>query len=484
MSLKMKQREIQIITTIALLFFFAVVLLSIIPLYRYIEFDGYPNGEKAYYHMRMAEYIVENGIPKKDFATVTPRRYTFDPFHVIIGMIGKGIGLQNTALLLPMISGIITIFIIYDILKSIFQTRKQRLLAAIFILISPMFLASFTELRMITWISMITATALWCFMQKGRAHWCAYFLFPILLFYSIGHNLVALCLLIYIGEKSNKKKETIAISIMIGTIVIIKILLNDIKINVNIPHFSELIQQLLADAGSTFGFSLFGLILAAIGIQYLWVNKKITMRESIIFLFIFIITSAINIEYGIYLNIIISVLAAIGFIKLAQREWKMKQLRNITLFLLILGVVYSGAATVAKGATEQPTPELIEGLTWLESVASSKSVVLSSIHYASIIQQQTKAKVIIDRQHVEPQDTEAQLETVFESRRMDKTMRILKQFDVDFIVITTDMIKGGIWEDDDEGLLFLLENGENFKKRFENNEVIIWEVIPIEDDMQ
>jgi hypothetical protein len=463
-----------------LLLLFAIVLLSIIPFFRFAQYGGNPAGGISYYHMRMGTYVIENGIPEFDPATVIEQEYNFDPFHIVLGLMGKMIGISTAAILLPSLLGIITIVCMYNILQIQFPIRKQRLLVSIFILISPIFLRVFTEITTPAWISTTMALGIFCLLQKTKIKWASIPLLSLLLFYDMFHSVIAV-LFIWLITKKEKKVAGI-ISCILGGGILVKLITGGIPRLGQFPFLKPMyiVQTFFADIGATYGFSLFAIILTVIGIQYMWRDHEIKQKSIALVVLLFALTIFINPFYGVYLNIFICAIAATGFLRLTKKEWKMEKLRNITLFLLILGVVYSGTAVVAKMTTSSPTEEMIEGLSWIKENTDNDITVLSSPSFSFLIQEQTERKVVINgflARGEEEREARKDISDILGSRRIDKTMGIVDKYGIDYIIIFEEMKTGKIWDTEGQGLQFLLENGVNFKKRFENNKVTVWEVV-------
>ena len=453
-----------------LLMLFSILLLSIVPFFRFLNNDGWPTGDETYYHMKMGEDLLDNIISERSLNSLN----LFDPFHIVIGLSGKIVGIKNTALFLPLIFGLITIALIFNILSIIFQSPKQRLLAAIFIATSPIFLTTFSQMITITWISLIMSSGIYFFIRHDKYQWLAFIILPLLYFYNILHIIITILVIIFIGHKLNKKNQSTILCGILSILLLISLISKDILFHIRLLNILEIIEIMFADVGGQLGFSLFGIILAIVGIQYLWREKKIKIFSASMFIFLTIITIFSSQVYAIYLNIFISITAAIGFLKLTKREWRIISLRNITLFLLILGVVYSGTAIVAKNATAMPDSETMYALTWLEQKSEPDSIILSQQIYSNIIQEATKRRVITNDKKLPKISND--IEKLYQTRRIDVAVSLIEKYDIDYIVIFEEMKRGLVWNKEDQGLLFLLESRENFKKVFENNKVTVWEI--------
>jgi hypothetical protein len=471
--MKQDTKDTQRIITWTMLVLFVGAILSITPLVRFLEFQGFPPGEEAYMHLGKGQEIATQGI---SMYTQNMDSFNSYPFHVVLSILTSIMNEYSVAILLPILLGVITTFCVYNLLKLFFPTRKQRLLATIFFIMSPIFVITFSKLGTITWITIIIALGLWCLTQKGWKEKCSYPILALLLFHEIPHIVIGTIFVFVIAKKIQKKKEATIITAILSIGILVKLLLEQSKLSFSVPSIITSVQLLFTDVGAQFGFSLFAVILSIVGIQYLWRENKINIPQIMIAILLLIAIITVNNTYAAYCNIFISCIAAVGFLRLTKREWKIQQLRNITLFLLILGVVYSGTATITQGANDIPGPEVMSGMSWLSQHTDEKAVILTNDPFTEIVKQQTAASVltlpILDEKQTN--NKEDSMRELLLSRRIDVTMTIIEEHNIEYItLIDTKYMK---WQEREDGLIFLLENGENFKKQFENNKVTVWEI--------
>ena len=66
---------------------------------------------------------------------------------------------------------------------------------------------------------------------------------------------------------------------------------------------------------------------------------------------------------------------------------------------------------------------------------------------------------------------------MFQSRNLKDTEALLNKYNIRYIFITQDMKEGLVWTDNNQGLLFLLKNGETFKKPYSSDKIEIWQYL-------
>ena len=97
----------------------AIIILGIFPLIRVAFYDATFIGEESYYNYRLADHILENGIPEQD--PLIERPYLLNPYHLIlagiaIALFGK---LALVSFILPFVLGVLSVFLSYHLLKNL-----------------------------------------------------------------------------------------------------------------------------------------------------------------------------------------------------------------------------------------------------------------------------------------------------------------------------------------------------------------------------
>lgn len=463
-----------------LLFLFAVLLLSIIPFFRLLYYDSWPTGELPYYHMRIGATLLEEGIPREDTAIFLSRPYSFDPLDILVGLLSAVIGSKAAALLVPPMLGLVTLFFVYALLDMIFPAPKQRLLAGIFLAANPLFLTIFSELTNLTIISTAVAAGLYFFLRKNKTKWLAFVFFPMLLFYEIWHSIVAVFLLLILSSRfsSQKKREGIFLSSILLLGILVVFFTKRMSIVLMQPSFLGLLQNAFSDIGGKFGLSFFAVFLAIIGFYTLWKNKKIPVSFLGLCFFLVLLAVFVSFVYALYLQVFITIAATFGFFVLLKREWKIKELKNITLFLVILGLLFSATSVISRNATAFPDKEAMSALSWLKENGKQNAVVLTAEKYGFLVEYAGEKRVVMDTLSVAAatEQTREDMQRLWYTRQLETALPLLEKYQVTYVVVFEEMRTGVVWKKEHQGLLFLLENGENFKKVFENDKVTVWRV--------
>ena len=69
------------------------------------------------------------------------------------------------------------------------------------------------------------------------------------------------------------------------------------------------------------------------------------------------------------------------------------------------------------------------------------------------------------------------MKLLFDIRRENKAMQFIDKYKIQYFLITPEMKELLVWQREDQGLLFLLENSENFKKLYQDQGIEVWQVL-------
>jgi hypothetical protein len=229
---------------------------------------------------------------------------------------------------------------------------------------------------------------------------------------------------------------------------------------------------------SSFGFGAFTIILFFIGFVMSWKYKRVLWPLYILFLIIFAI-SMFEPYMMIYLNVFVSVLVMLALINLVNYRWTLIQLKNITIYLVFLGLLFSFISYLNFYITTNPDREIRDSLEWLRDNTNNKDeVVFSHYKYSNWINFFAEKKVMVSYYNDPEINSFVFNETdyMFSLRNIVKATEMFDKYNVGYIWIHADMRNGLVWSEEDEGLLFLLSNTETFSKIYESKNIEIYKV--------
>ena len=468
-----------------------IIVLSIIPAVRFFYYDNLLVGEEPYYHIRMARYILEKGIPSNDVLVDSP--YLFQPLHLILAGVSF-LGLDLASFLVPYLFGILSVILLNHILKGLKVPLVNRFFILFILIISPIFIFTFSTLNSYLLPVFILLLAFFFFIEKKKPlffrkkfnirkkiyHVLSLILFAVLPFFDIITFLFGLSVIfIYTLNNWNKLKGFYNILFISVIIALIRYVIYIIKYGLPYISFnSTLLANYLSELGGLLSFGVFNIILAAMGLYLMWNNKK--QISGYILLFIAVILSLYFNPINIYLNFIFAVTAGYAFVSFVKMHYSLAVIKKLTIILLLVGLLFSTISYTARVSNILPDTSVVDSFEWLKSNSNQEDIIFSHYTKGNWIQTISKRKVLLNSNLIYIEDAKSKLnasETIFYSRTLKKTVSLLDEYNISYIWIDSEMKKGLVWTEEDEGLLFLFSNKEEFRKVYDKGEIEIWKVL-------
>lgn len=408
----------------------------------------------------------------------------FNVYYFFLSMISPAFALGISVL-----AAIIIIVLLYMLLRE-FNIQQEIIIIALFLLASsPSFIFSGVSLNSIN-IALFLSLFSVFLAVKGK---CSIVSFVISAVMPLFGFIPALCnlgihLLALFFRRQNKRNILTSVIVSAVSFAVAGFLF---VYSVGIPDIMNLFLSVkesnfgfFSDFGVVSGFSVFAVILFGIGLIRLWEHKK-RIYPILVASFILILLSFFSIGFRQYFNIILAFIGAFGLYYTIKRKWSIPEIRNASFFILILGLFFSVASFINNAGSFSPDREIAESLAGISHL--EKGVVLSHGSNSEFILFFSGNKVIYDSYVLFTNDFNERInDTVemFSSRNLKKTASLFDKYEVKYIFISPDMKTGVVWEDDDEGLLFLFRNSETFKRIYSKNEIEIWEYLGFQEDLK
>lgn len=218
----------------------------------------------------------------------------------------------------------------------------------------------------------------------------------------------------------------------------------------------------ISDFGGRYGVSFFIVLLSLFGFRFLW-NKKYEYWPVYASMLFLIVLAVFDLRVLSYLNFILVGLAAIGFIKLYNNDWKSLTIKKFMILVFICGLLFSGLSYAKLLADDLPNDEIMDGLRFLGE----------GTYYDGIIFSYPSREYIIEYSG----RNFAYVPGLFEERDLEKAQALVSDYGIKYIWIDND-IKSKVWVNDEKGFDFVLDyTTQKFKKIFVNEYVEVWEVI-------
>lgn len=391
------------------------------------------------------------------------------------------IPLNIVLLILPILFGILSLILFYNILKEFGFYYDIRIISSFILLISPPFLYCFTNFNYFTVPVFLALLGFYLFMGGGTKFYVLSFFIALLLsFFGIFNSIVFLLVLFLYCIKN--KKINLFLIFFVFNLVLLSLLNYLIISNYGFPERvnlgSLLLRNLIFDLGGGYGISLFLIFFLFFGFTKLWERKYQNSLYYFIFVF-FIFLLFFSLKTMVYFNFFLCILAALGFLKIWTKKWQSNLIRNLTLLFLMLGLLFTCVSFFTEFSNVGPSDEMIAALSYLSS--KENDVVLSHYSYGFWINSLAEKKNVVDGYFDYAPNVNERMHDVdhlFNTRSMDVVLEVIEKYDVDYILITKEMKEGLVWYRDNDGLLYLLKNNPKyFKEVYNENENEIWKII-------
>ncbi len=469
--------------TLLIVLIVALLILLTPHLIRIIKYDSILLGKEPYYHIRMAEHLKNFDIPDND--PLIDRPYVLNPYHMVLAASSFIMPLELASKLVPFLLGILSAYLLFLIFNDLNLGKNKILIILLMFVTSPIFIFIFATSSQYSIIIFLNLLGFYLYMKKTTLFlWLSIIVFYLIPFFNIFNALITLILLfIYtIYSKMGIKKFYF---ISIGLFLRVVIYHFSIFYNYGLPQVSpftiqDIIPASISDLGGLVSFGVFTLLLAAIGLFVTWKSEKEFYFIYPLAFFLFILSFFLGAYANIYQNFIVCILAGYGFFVLMTRKWHLEVIKNLTLLIIICGIIFSTTSYLVRLSNLSPNQEIIESLEWLNNNSNPSDIILSHHSNGYWIEAIAKRPVILDESfdYINFLDEKQEdLKEIFHSRTLKTTTNLLKKHNISYIWINKDMKEGLVWNKKEEGLLFLFRNSETFKKLKTYTSIEIWEFI-------
>ncbi|MBC8495498.1 hypothetical protein H8D36_05060 [archaeon] len=454
--------------TMLVLFLLAALMLSSPFIVRSFNGDPLFSYSGSYYNLRASEDIytgvywdpLESRIHKVSFA------------NYFLGFLMSVTNMQGI-IIISVIIGLLSLYIFFLITKRFYLERTATYTAFLFAL-SPMFLYLFTRINDLSLATFFLLLFFHFYLKKN------YFsiLFMVLIAVTSFQFFVAAVIILLCYELYSRKLLFLISNLVPGIIAffIFAFYHKGFQIFANV-FANPSLSFYFTSFGAKTGIPFFYLFLGFIGLFATWKRGReySFFLLSLVIVFVF---SFFTVVGKVVLNFYICFLAAAIIITLLRRNWAVIFIKRFSLLLVLCSVIFSTSLYTDQIINENPNSDLVNALRFLES--QPDGVVFSHEKYGGFIQYFSEKKSFLDDNSFDYDNYFALKDTeqkIFYSRNLEQTEEILKESQIDYILITPEMKEGLVWKKSDEGLLFLLENSDHFSKLFSSGEITVWKHI-------
>ncbi|MBU2639218.1 MAG: hypothetical protein KKG75_00760 [Nanoarchaeota archaeon] len=432
-----------------------VLCLVVLILPNLLRNNPFSIGEESFYHLRIAKDILSDGFLQYDELSFSGRDTFLErglSYSIASVSFITKISVETSAKILFLLLGLFAVYLLHLIFKLL--NLKEGLFALPVLIISPAFIYLFTVINRYA-VSFILLLLLVYFFLKKRYYLSGFFLLLMPLFSYAFTSFILISGLFYFLYK--KKSKLLLIFLFLILLVWI----------FTLKGFN---LEFISDLGGDLGLSIFGIFIVFVGLGFFWKKKRfISLYLLCLILFIFYL----KLYWMIFiLNIPFCLLIAYSFTNLLNIKWESELIKELTILLLICGLLLSGFSFVKSLSDAEPTEEIFDTL----SLIPRGSVVLSIpkngywINYAGM-------KNVVDEfvWFTDFEERNNDIETLFWTENLNEVVSVLDKYNVDYILLGS-VAKHKILAKDEEGILFFLKYSDKFKKLKEGN-IELWRYV-------
>lgn len=377
---------------------------------------------------------------------------------------GNGLKIYNIVniLILPiLLMGIFSIYLLYKTLKVFGFDKLWSFIFTTIFVFSPTYLFTF-QINKFSIILFSFLLGLYLFARKCKISFL-FFLIP--MFFGVHHTIIILLALyaisVYKPEFRNTFLTVFFISLFFNALYVYKIFIYDLNYNLSFLN-------LLSDLGSFNGFGIFSILLAILGIANLWKKNK----SHLLFLFaLSILIFSIFFPYArVYSNLILIFFATSAVYALWNRKWSLDHIKQLSFLLIFCGLLFSTVSYANLITDSLPNKEVVESIWWIKNNDLNEDSIVILTHSSNLpyLKYYLKNRVIDGEQ-------------IYHLNNIEDLRKYIIDNNIHLIFISKNMYEGLVWHNRDNGLIYLLNNRQTFKKEFSNLYIEVWSIISKEE---
>jgi hypothetical protein len=338
--------------------------------------------------------------------------------------------LGSWVIVISMCAGVLSAYLFHQLAKSMSRSPKTRQLLTLLFIINPVFLGVFTSLNPYT---LAVPVALGLLLSKQK-------LLPAVLLALIAPDFAVLFLLARLIMAKHR-------ALWPGLLLAITLTLSEINMHAAATPLVE-----FAVPG---GLSLLLIVLACIELLLRWGEAK-----THLFLFIGVIILALFSDAALVIAGFASTpWAGLLLHRLRIRKWTIKQAQPLALLLIACALLFLLISHTLLLAEQQPTSQVISLLNTLPE----ESTLLAPQELAPVIQRFSTSQPVLTEKTCRLNAPACDdVEVLYHARRMDVVESIMVRQGISHLLITKQMREGGVWQHDEDGLLFLMKHSGRF----------------------
>jgi hypothetical protein len=459
----MRREEMRLIASVAA----AAILVILIPYgFRLHSTGSFLMGSDSFLHIRNAQDILSG--EDEDSLSFGGRDRLFDGYEYLLAGFGLLVPVELGSFILHLLFGISSALLFSHILRKLGMPDRERMIGTFLFISSPIFVYLHTTSNH---MALVTLLLLAGCAAHLRNRWLSIPIFASIALFGPLHASVAAAAAVLLGLRSRFRDiyphlAAVALTALLN-------LIPGMRYSYLNPGggFGEAFSLF----GAQVGLSIFLIFLAIAGMVPTWRYRKYYIYSLLILAALYWLAGT---DFLIYINLILCPLAAYGIITVFDRRWELSLVRDLTLFIIGLGLLFLTVSHMHDLISSQPDKDMAGALRWISHNTRSREIVLSSQDNGFMIEYLARRPVVWDNLEEGIGSFRAiseDLDQAFRGRNLEETASILRRYKVRYILIDPSMQGLLHNERQQQGLPFLMRNTDRFRLSKEFGGVQVWE---------
>ncbi len=448
-------------------FLFAIIILLLPVFLRELSGNESLIGQMSYFHLGLAQntalapehqYPLNNGF--------------INGFHYFLWFFISFLGVSFASKFVPFFLGVLALWLVRVLSNERFLHGIERIVFFIILIISPVFISSFSTLNPYSLVFVLALASFLLFIRNNF-----FFLFFSLLIVFVDYRaFFVFSLLLFAYGFLHKMSFVALINLLLGSLLVLFLKLWFGFLAFNPDFVNPSISGFFSVLGANFGYSVFIIILSIIGLGVVWSKNLRSVFVSLVFFLVFL-SSWFWVFARVLFLPVVSVLAAKALTSFIKRNWVVDKIKSFTLFIVFLSFLFVLLFSVSDLVSSPPSPEQIVAFKFLQTSPRS-SVVLSSPENSVFIERIGRRSAFVDFTDL-GSDSEklVVLNELWYGFDYSRLSSLLHRFNISLILVDKNMVNGGVWDFDEEGLLFFLKNDDRFVPVFSSDYCTIYRFV-------
>lgn len=454
-----------------------ILFLSLIMILRLVKDKPvFPRGE-SYYNLRIAESLKNSAFLSEDSLEGT--EHYPNPYRHLITALLLIFNSEKALLFLPLVLGVASALLFFQLLSFIGVKLGAASSSLLILSFTPAYLVLFTGLYLTGFTLFLSLLVIVLLNSKRVFLQITGIICSLILALTsvTGFALTILILLVfYLVLKKNLRVLILSAIASITLVVFVSLSFRQLPRVLGFHAFN--FKDTLSLLGAQLGFDIFLLLIFLIGFIVVWVraDNKRFLHLGVLALFAL---SFFNTLARAFTSFIIAYYCAVAINFLYKRKWELGIIRTGTLLLVLCSLAFSAANQMNLLVSAQPDSSLAEALISFKDLEQGRT--LADEPSGFLIEFYAGKEAWLDDNSFlfkDYKEKQRVANTLFESVRIKDAEPFLNQSGIRYILITPAM-KEELWENNEKGLWFLVKNSESFVKRYQKDDIELWEYKPM-----